>query len=433
MTLPNGNDQQQRTAALETVFQNFGDGILVLTTNLHIVFANDWVEKRHSGGGRLAGLPCHEAMFGRQAPCPGCPSQRAVDTGKSQVQVVRIATGPDRYQWFELTAYPMRSESGEITGVIEQMRDVTRLRQTEERLREESDLRRALVEGSRDGIVALDPQGTVVEANQQFADMLGSSMVEVRESHVWDWDQDWRKERVLDMLSQAEIAKDVFEMSFHPKGAQSMHVEVAATGVATGGRRLAYWACRDVTEKKNLQALVRELRISDPVTGVFNRRHMFERLAETAAEYLRGGSDFCLSIMDLDDFRRINEVHGPKPADLVLEAFAHQIRATVRPYDLIGRFGGDEFIVVSRNTSLIETEAMVRRVLSTTREKDFVFEGSRMRLTFSCGLACSGEFPTDEFSIEAMIARANHHLGQAKVAGGDRCVSSLTASEPQPA
>ena len=271
--------------------------------------------------------------------------------------------------------------------MIEQIRDVTRLRQTEDRLRDQAALRYVFMDESRDGIVVLDPAGRVIEANQLFARMLGVTVDALRQTRVWDWDSQWDKDRLLGLLERADVSKERFEMRFEHDDAPPTHVEISSVGMTNAGEKLIYWTCRDISEKKALEEQVRHLGIHDPLTHLYNRRYVLERLSESAAEYQRGGSEFCVSILDLDDFGQINDIHGPKAADLALEAFARTIATTVRPYDLVGRFAGDEFIIVSKNAGQIETEAMLRRIVGATRGKDLLFEGHMMRLTFSCGLA----------------------------------------------
>jgi diguanylate cyclase (GGDEF)-like protein/PAS domain S-box-containing protein len=342
--------------------------------------------------------------------------------------MARVSTGGDQYQWLELSAYLLGRSAAEADGVIEQIKDVTKLSHVQARLRDEAGLRHILVDESRDGIVVLDQHGKVCQANKQFAHMLGSTVEETQHTHVWDWDIQWEKERILEVLQRAEIASERFDICLRCGSGSPVHVEIASNGVMSAGKRFVYWVCRDVTEKRALQQQIRELNIRDPQTGLYNRRYLLERLAETSAEYLRSGSGFCISIFDLDHFRKVNEVHGPMAADLALEELARIIGAAVRPYDLVGRFAGDEFIIVSKNATQLETEAVVHRLMAVIRDRDFTCEGSVIRLSLSCGLAYCGESPKDAFSVEAIIALANERLNEAKLAGGDRCVSGVAAA-----
>ena len=217
VTKPNAGQDERHIAALETVFENLGDGVLVLAHDLSIIKANQWIQKRYSGNEPLAGQKCYAALYGRASACPACPSLRALQTGKRQVQMAKIAAGADRVLWFEMSAYPLPAPSGESVGVIEQIRDVTRLRQTEDRLRDQAALRYVFMDESRDGIVVLDPTGRVLEANQLFSRMLGMTVDAMQQTHVWDWDPQWDKDRLLGLLERADVVKEHFEMCFRAR------------------------------------------------------------------------------------------------------------------------------------------------------------------------------------------------------------------------
>ena len=83
---PNAEQDERHTAALESVFQNLGDGVLVLADDLSIIEANQWVQSRYSGTAPLVGQKCYAALYGREGACPACPSLRVLQTGKRQTQ-----------------------------------------------------------------------------------------------------------------------------------------------------------------------------------------------------------------------------------------------------------------------------------------------------------------------------------------------------------
>jgi diguanylate cyclase (GGDEF)-like protein len=90
----------------------------------------------------------------------------------------------------------------------------------------------------------------------------------------------------------------------------------------------------------------------------------------------------------------------------------------VRQYDLLGRYGGEEFVIVSMSAHKAETMVMLERIMGKLRGKTFTFEGNNIRFTFSGGVADSSELAGESFSVGAMVSRA------AKEAGRDRCVAS---------
>ena len=163
--------------------------------------------------------------------------------------------------------------------------------------------------------------------------------------------------------------------------------------------------------------------IYDPLTGLHNRQHVMERLKGFDAEYARLGRNFCISIIDLDNFKSVNYSYGRDAGDYILTEFGKILNDAIRPYDICGRFGGEEFIVVSVNADASETVAMIERIMATVRSRAFVFNGMDIRMRFSCGIACGTEFTPENMSVDKMVEMANRRMYAAKQGGKDRLVS----------
>lgn len=163
--------------------------------------------------------------------------------------------------------------------------------------------------------------------------------------------------------------------------------------------------------------------ILDPLTGLHNRRYVFERLRGFDAEYARRGRNFCVSIIDLDNFRSINYTYGRDAGDFVLKEFAKLLNDAIRPYDVCGRYGGEEFIVVSVNASATETVFMIERIMTELRKRLFVFKGMEIRVRFSCGISSGSEFTPENLSIDKLVEMANRRMYAAKQSGRDRFVT----------
>jgi diguanylate cyclase (GGDEF)-like protein len=155
----------------------------------------------------------------------------------------------------------------------------------------------------------------------------------------------------------------------------------------------------------------------DPLTGLANRRHLLRRMAEGHATGAHGGLDGALMLIDLDHFKHINDAYGHHIGDEVLQGFAQAAQATFRETDVICRWGGEEFLVLMRDTD----PAMAGlRALTRLREKLAGLHPAPhapdVSVTFSCGvtLAQPGE------AISPMLERADKALYAAKAAGRDR-------------
>lgn len=134
----------------------------------------------------------------------------------------------------------------------------TLLKQAEETLKEEAIRRRILVEQSRDGIVVLDQNGKVYEANQRYADMLGYSMEEVLQLYVWDWDTQWTREQLMEMVRTVDEKGDFFETYHRRKDGNLLDIEISTNGTMCGGQKLVFCVCRDITQRKRAEEALRE-------------------------------------------------------------------------------------------------------------------------------------------------------------------------------
>jgi PAS domain S-box-containing protein len=128
--------------------------------------------------------------------------------------------------------------------------DITERKKSEEALADELTRRRMLVDQSRDGIVILDDNGKVYEANQRFADMLGYTYEEAQELSVWDWEYLFPREQVAEMIRTVDETGDHFETRHRRKDGTTFDVEISTNGTVCAGQKLIFCVCRDITERK---------------------------------------------------------------------------------------------------------------------------------------------------------------------------------------
>ena len=130
------------------------------------------------------------------------------------------------------------------------LRNITEKKQAEQLLKDEVVRWRILVDQSRDGIVVLDQEGKVYEANRRFAAMLGYTVEEVQRLSVWDWDFQWSKSRLMEMLRDVDDTGDHFATVHKRKDGTLCEVEISTNGAVYQNRKLVFCVCRDITERK---------------------------------------------------------------------------------------------------------------------------------------------------------------------------------------
>ncbi len=133
------------------------------------------------------------------------------------------------------------------------VRDITERKKMEEALASEAIRRRILIEQSRDGIVVLDQNGKVYEANKQFAEMLGYSPEEVRDLYVWDWEFQYPREQVQEMVRSVDETGDYLETRHRRKDGTIYDVAISTNGAVFAGQKLIFCVCREITERKHAE------------------------------------------------------------------------------------------------------------------------------------------------------------------------------------
>lgn len=154
--------------------------------------------------------------------------------------------------WIESTFTNLLSVAG-VDAIVINFRLIHDRKLAEEALAIEATRRRILIEESRDGIVILNQQGGVHEANRRFAEMLGYSMEEVKRLSVWDWDCDWTRERVLEAIRQVGPSGAHFSARHRRKDGTLFDVELSNNGAEVAGQKLVFCVCRDITERRRAE------------------------------------------------------------------------------------------------------------------------------------------------------------------------------------
>ena len=115
------------------------------------------------------------------------------------------------------------------------------------------------MEQSRDGIVVLTDDGKVFEANKRYADALGYTAAEALHLHIWDWDTQWTREQLLELLRKVDSAGNLLETQHRRKDGSFYDVEVSSNGAVIEGRKLIFCVCRDITERKRAEEEIRHI------------------------------------------------------------------------------------------------------------------------------------------------------------------------------
>jgi two-component system, cell cycle response regulator len=174
-------------------------------------------------------------------------------------------------------------------------------------------------------------------------------------------------------------------------------------------------------DEEHLQRKLYESSVRDPLTGVFNRKHLNERLTAEVAYAVRHKTDLALLMFDLDHFKGINDEYGHQAGDRVLVGVAGLVLRTIRLEDVLCRYGGEEFVVLVRGTDVRGAMALAERIRAIVETARIVHEEQPIAVKVSIGVAtiscCQGQI-----TGERLIGVADQRLYNAKQQGRNRVV-----------
>lgn len=175
---------------------------------------------------------------------------------------------------------------------------------------------------------------------------------------------------------------------------------------------LGLLACLDAAEHK-----LQVQSITDELTQVYNRRHFVEYANRELKRVRRFGGTFTIAILDLDNFKFVNDTHGHLIGDQILVDLCRICRSCVREADVFARYGGDEFLLLLPETGRQQAQILLQRILETLSITTFPLRGAEIRIAVSVRAATLEPQMAD---VDALLSQADQALYQAKRNGGDQ-------------
>lgn len=311
-----------------------------------------------------------------------------------------------RGKTFQVGGHTMRASS---------IRDITARRAEETQLRKLS----AAVVHSPASIVITNTLGEIEYVNPAFSRLTGYHPEEAigqnpRILKAGDQTEEFFKE-LWDTLKRGEEWRG----EFHNKRKDgSLFWEIASISPITDAKGLTthYVAVKEnITERKELQERLEQMAQFDMLTGLPNRRMFLDRLAQTVAVAKRGNQRFGLLFVDLDGFKRINDLYGHEAGDRVLKTVAARLSACIRISDTVGRIGGDEFtVILGALTRYSDAGQVAEKILLALRRPITLPNGQKDSIGSSIGISV---FPDDAEDGDGLLATADDAMYEVKRTG----------------
>lgn len=262
---------------------------------------------------------------------------------------------------------------------------------------------RAIYERMTDGILVVDEDGAIVDANPAARRMLGHASAPL-EGETFGHPIADRAAVVIELLA--------------PSG-EVRTAEMRVSSIDWGGRSVHLLILRDVTEQAELLERLRRLANYDDLTGLPNRTLFFEHIEQAIREARRHGHRVGLLFVDFDDFKRVNDAFGHDAGDRLLRQIGERMAHALREEDSVARFSGDEFLVtVTHVADTREAEVVADKLLAVLAEP-FDVDGRPVLMTASIGVAF---YPDDGRDAALLLQRADKAMYGAKRLGGRRAL-----------
>lgn len=337
---------------------------------------------------------------------------------------VIMDSGEER--WQEWTDQGIFDQDGKLIEIQSVGRDITDRKRLEEALAFERESLDLLFRNAGEGIIFCESDGTIIRANPMFCQMFGYSSDEAVGSNIDDLvapELDRHKEARSITHATANGEHIAVEGSRQRKNGSSIEVSILGVPVhMSEGAKFVYAIYRDISERKRAEKemlrLNRELFIlatTDKLTGLLNRHHFEEILQREIARSSRYDTPLSLIMIDLDNFKKLNDTCGHIAGDSALKAIAGIITENIRTSDTAARWGGDEFILASP-TRIEKTAALaekIRQLFLTLAHDGF----GPIKASF--GVSSCGKNDT----LDSLTKRADDCMYAAKRKGGNFVVS----------
>jgi diguanylate cyclase (GGDEF)-like protein len=180
---------------------------------------------------------------------------------------------------------------------------------------------------------------------------------------------------------------------------------------------------RTTAELTRREAILRIMANHDQLTGLFNRYYLLETLGRELSRARRLQVPVTVAILDIDHFKDYNDNFGHEAGDEVLRAIATMLKDAVRSFDIVCRYGGEEFLIVFLDSAAATAVPRLSQICQEIRQRTYLYQGNTMpSVTLSIGVA---EFPHHGRSVDALIRAADRALYAAKKAGRD-CIETFS-------
>lgn len=333
----------------------------------------------------------------------------------------------------EINVELVRDVNGNPLHVQSVVRDISERKRIEKKINASEELKRAVIDSLGAHIAVIDAEGNIIEVNEPWLKF-------AVENGITDLERTVVNVNYLDVMRRAIIAGGDKEVSRHLQGVLDVmngFLDTYEADYPCNTPTMERWftmkvvplsrfqkgaviAHENITWRKLAEQEMEHLATTDTLTGLANRRHFFHH-AEAFFDLLRQPSSELTAIMvDIDHFKKINDQHGHSVGDEVLREVAKRLRINLRPNDLIGRYGGEEFSILLPRTNCQTAQRIAERLRFSIASQPIHTTSGDISTTASFGISC---LHNTAQSLDELLNHADQALYAAKHGGRNCCIA----------
>ncbi len=324
----------------------------------------------------------------------------------------------DKEQWFNAKISHFKSPGNDYFGYVCDIRNITSRKYIEEALKESEERYRAVMQQNMECIFLADIESQVIlEANKTMQRLVGYTSEELSglsiNNLIINRDKKDIYREILRTLK--EHSYFIGESKYRRQDGSSVEVEISVNIIKYQGKKVFCVVSRDITPRRLSEEQLTRAATHDALTGLLNRQHVYERLANQLAMARRQKTKFALLYIDLDNFKEVNDSLGHGLGDKLLKAVAGRLSSIVRrEIDTLARMGGDEYMFILGDITRAEDAEKITQNVLNMVQKPFEIEDIKHHITASIGISI---YPEDETNYEDLIKAADLAMYFAKAGG----------------
>lgn len=420
------NDLAESHAILDATIESAGVGILVLDHQQNVLATNTLLS-------RMWNLPPGWAEEGDPDTRLATLASRTADPSAFLAQArqwISSLPSPQRTlltlsdgRYVDWSSSPFR-QGRRVTGCLFTFQDVTEQEKNREELRAHRARLRAIFDNAAVGIDVVDNSGRFLEVNAHLAELLGYTQEELLRLSALELTHpdDLETSRTsLGMLVDEVAPHYQQEKRYIRKDGTTFWARLDVSPIpGPAGRPEAYVGIiADITEQRAYESRLKEMAAIDSLTGLPNRGHFFALAEREFERSMRYGTPLSAVMLDVDHFKQVNDTHGHLDGDTVLREVAARFRLAARSADILGRFGGEEFVALLPETSVDQAILFAERVRKAMESEPVPVTSGPITVTLSAGLADRASGIPD---LDSLLDRADMALYRAKREGRNRSI-----------